>query len=701
MSPVVSTTEARRFTETEVSPTRPGAAVAADGSLPYRTDIDGLRALAILLVVVYHVWLGRVSGGVDVFLMVSAFFLTASFARRVTVDSPLGIGRYWLRKFRRLLPAAAVTLLGVLIVAWVTYPPTTWPSIWRQTWTSLLYVQNWELAFSEVNYYARDEVVPSPLQHFWSLSVQGQVFILWPIVFLTVAFVARRVRWRADVLLGVVFSVMFIASLAFSISETLTNQQFAYFDTRTRLWEFAAGSLVALALPLFRAGVVARATLGWIGVAGIIACGVVLDVQGGFPGYLALWPVLCTAAVIFSGVGPSRGGPSALLSSRPLRYLGRDAYALYLVHWPVLITWLVVADSTSVGPLAGLIIIVISFVLARVVAGGVENPIRKLKSLDVRPGLSGAVMVACVAVVAVPTTGWQVAENVRVEAAAAEFADAYPGAAALSDGERLLSDDVPLLPDATSVGDEWVELDSDCSGPYRAVSTSVARTCTQRLASGESTGTVVVVGDSHAQQWMAALLPIAEEQGWDVVALLLGGCPFAGEEPPVPGSRDCESWRAAAERYIERIEPDLVFGMATKTEAGSGREWALEGLGETVDSLTSSGADVVLVRDNPRFTDDIFECVVEYGSDASRCGADRSDVLARFNPARDVGDALIVDLSEYLCPNGTCSPVIGNVAVYMDDNHLTEMYATTLAPMLARELADAGVIDQSSAFVSN
>ncbi len=694
MSSVLTRLEGSRPSTTGESAKPPRTPLSADGSVAYRADIDGLRALAILLVVVYHVWLGRVSGGVDVFLMISAFFLTASFARRMKHGARMRVGTYWLRKFRRLLPAAVVTLLGVLATAYFLYPPTLWPTLWRQTWASLFYVQNWELAFSEVDYYARDEAVPSSLQHFWSLSVQGQVFVLWPLIFLVVAFVVRRTRIRADLLLAVVFGVIFAASLAFSIYETATNQMFAYFDTRTRLWEFAAGSLVALAIPFFRAPAALRAALGWVGVVGIVACGIVIDVRGGFPGYLALWPVLCTAAVILGGVAPARGGPSALLSSRPVRFLGRDAYALYLVHWPVLITWLIVTEQTSVGPFAGLAIIVISFVLARLVAGGVENPMRRLTALDARPLLGGAVIVACVAVVAVPVTAWQIAERLRVEAAAAEFSRDYPGAAALPFGQGVpVPEDVPLLPDATLLGDEWVTLETECAGAFRPTSPVVARTCMQLTAAGEASGTVIVVGDSHAQQWMGAMLPIARDEGWNVIALLLGGCSFAAAEPPVPGSVGCVEWREATERFIKRVNPDIVFGMATKSEPGGSGEHVLGGLEVTVDHLRSTGAEVVLFRDNPRFTHNVFDCVVDHGADSPRCRVDRSDALAPLDPSLgSVGDAHVVDLTDYLCPDGVCLPVIGNIAVYRDDNHLSKMYATSMAPMLERELRSSGVI---------
>lgn len=663
---------------------------ATESASPYRADIDGLRALAILLVVVYHVWFGRVSGGVDVFLMISAFFLTASFARRLDAGRRLGVGRYWMRKFRRLLPAAAVTMLGILAASLLVYPSSTWPAIWRQTWASLLYLQNWELAFTNVDYYAREESIPSPLQHFWSLSVQGQVFIIWPLVFLVVAVVARRARLRASSLLVAAFGAIFLASLVFSIVETSSRQSFAYFDTRTRLWEFAAGSLLALLLPRFAASPPVRAVLGWMGLAGIVTCGIALDVQGGFPGYLALWPVLSTAAVILSGSGPSRWGPGALLSSRPLRLLARDAYALYLVHWPVLITWLVVTDRTSVGWLAGGAIIAISLVLARVLAAGVEEPMRRLRRLDGSAWRGAVAVVACVAVVAAPLTLWQWTERARVAALAQDFAGSYPGAMSLLPGADDVPDDVPLWPDATSLDDEWVALDGPCRDLYAPTDPLVAETCAETRSDGWVRDLVVIVGDSHAQQWAGAVLPIAEDQGWDVVALFKGGCSFALEEPPVDGVDDCPQWRDGALAFIEELRPSMVFGMATKSLPESADERALGGLEATVDRLRESGTSVVLFRDNPRFEQNIFFCVESAGPAAPECRRPREAVVAAENPASLVRGADVVDLVDHLCPDSWCLPVIGNVIVYLDHNHLTHSYARTLGPVLAARLTAIG-----------
>lgn len=666
----------------------------ATTALGYRADIDGMRALAILLVVVYHVWLGRVSGGVDVFLMVSAFFLTASFVRRVRSDRPLELGTFWLRRFRRLLPAAAVTIAGVLAVAFLSYPQTEWPRVWSEGWSSLFYVENWTLAFSEVDYYARDSVRPSPFQHFWSLSVQGQVFILWPLIIAALWLLLRERRHVIVPALALVFGAIFVGSLAFSIVETAHAQSFAYFDSRTRLWEFAAGSLVALALPFLRIPRWSAAILGWVGVLGIVLCGVVLDVRGGFPGYLALWPVGCTALVIIAGVDRVPGGPSAFLESAALRYVSRDAYALYLVHWPVLVTWMVLSGRSQPGWLAGLGIVGLSFVLARLVSAVVEHPIRAATAFDRLPRLGAAVLVASIAVVAFPLGAWQFAIKQKEAALMASESRGYPGAAQIEGAVDLAGVDLPLIPFATALDDEWVDIGPSCSGPLEPTDSALRGSCAQTPGAGDPRATrVLVMGDSHAQQLMSPLVALADEQEWELISLLKGGCSIGIGAPSWSASgTPCDDWRAAAVEYAMRIQPDAVYLVVTRATPTS-PEVPVEGIDVVIDALTAEGIEVFAVRDNPRFEFNMYECAL-----AESDAAPGEDVESCSVPevALETGDALdaiaeksgvtLVDFRPWLCPDGVCRGSIGNIAVYIDDNHLSNAYGRTLAPMLKRIL---------------
>lgn len=673
---------------------------AADSVRPqeYRADIDGLRALAIVLVVAYHVWLGRVSGGVDVFLMVSAFFLTASFVRRLESQRPLALGPFWLRRFRRLLPAAAVTIVGVLGVALATYPQTEWPRVWSEAWSSLFYVENWTLALSEVDYYARESVTPSPFQHFWSLSVQGQVFILWPLIIAGVWMVLRRRRHLIVPALALVFGVIFVVSLGFSVVETMRAQSFAYFDTRTRLWEFAAGSLVAIALPHVRVRPSIGAILGWAGIVGIVLCGIVLDVQGGFPGYLALWPVVCTALVIISGRDRPRGGPAMVLESAPLRYVSRDAYALYLVHWPVLVTWMMLSGRSGPGWLAGLGIVVVSFVLARLVSMLVERPIRDSVVLDRSHRLGALVLAASVLVVAAPLAAWQLTIEQREAALLASDTGGYPGAAQIDTPIDLSGADLPLIPLATALDEEWVDLESSCEGELEPVEPVLQGSCAQTENAGDSDARrVLVMGDSHAQQLMSPLTVLADQQGWGIVALLKGGCAIGIGAPTWSAAGPpCDEWRAAAIEYATRVQPDAVYLVVTRATPAS-PEVLVEGIREVADELTASGIQVIAVRDNPRFDFDMYECALEESEVAPGAAAVSCDVPEPgFAIGEDLDDlaaaegVIAVDFRPWLCPDGVCRASIGNIAVYIDDNHISDSYGRTLAPMLQGMLEVGG-----------
>ncbi|MBS1906039.1 MAG: acyltransferase [Actinobacteria bacterium] len=653
----------------------------------YRADIDGLRTLAILLVVVYHVWLGRVSGGVDVFLMISAFFLTDSLVRRVIDGRPLRLGMFWLRRFRRLLPAAAVTLLALLAAAYFLYPPNHWQPIWDDTWASLFYWQNWHLAFSSVDYYARDATSTSPLQHFWSLSVQGQVFILWPALIGLVEVIFRRARHLVRPALIVVFSAIFVWSLWFSIAETADSQAFAYFDTRTRLWEFAAGSLLALVLPLLRVPQWFRAALGWIGVVGIVTCGLVLDVRGGFPGFLALWPVLSTAAIIVAGAGEgSRGGPARLLASKSLRFFSGDAYALYLIHWPLLITWLVVTGKDRVGLLQGGAIILASMVLARLLSWGVEHPLQRAAWFDKRAWRSALVIVLCLGLVGGSVATWQGAEERRAAEIMASAAEAgYPGAAAVQSPLTTLDRSLPVIPVATELDAEWLSVGDSCSGRFAPESEVLTPYCNQSPASAGADQTVLIIGDSHAQQLGVPMEAYAEQHGIGVVTLLKGGCTIGPEEPDrgTDNPYTCAEWLPEAIDCAVALKPTAVYVIATRATAGE-PERVLEGADRTISALLDAGISVIAVRDNPRFDFDMYSCVAR-GED---CSVPAGQILASENPATTLDKRVtLVDYTPWLCPDLVCQGEIGNIAVYIDSNHVSHTYAETLTPMLGEILS--------------
>lgn len=665
----------------------------------YRPEVQGLRALAVLMVVTYHVWLGRVSGGVDIFLLISAFLMTLSFARKVENGTPLRLVGHWLHLLKRLLPAAVVVLLGVLAGTRVILPESRWQDLLDQAWASLLYRQNWLLADTAVDYYAQDHSDASPLQHFWSLSIQGQVFLLWPLVFAGAALLRRFLRrWPPlqnrlgyPALLAAAFGSIFIGSLLYSVQQTATNQAYAYFDTRTRLWEFALGSLLALALPHLRPGKAVRVVLGWTGLAAMLSCGLLLTVDRSFPGFIALWPTLAAAAIIVAGHSGSRFGVDRFLAWKPLVALGDNSYALYLWHWPLLVLALAGMGISAPGLFQGLAIVAASVVLAVLTTLFVEKPLRDWHWPKRRSWRTAAVILACGVLLAGPVSVWQSRLTADEARAASQPRELTPGAAALApENAGKPTPEAKIIPAPVAMKNEWADIDGLCTDS-NVPSDPLLAGCLQNSRPETVTKRIVVLGDSHAQQYMAALGPVARSHGWEVVALLKGNCRFGSESPDRDAA--CNAFNKASAAYVQEHRPDAVFTVASLTHKEAPFETEVPGYLAGIQPFTEAGIEVVGVRDNPRFDQNMPECVQKNGPDDPECNAPLQESLAASSPLDayrgKVPGLHLVDLSDFICAAGTCPAVVGNVYVYKDDNHLTKTYVQTLIPIFEQRLLAA------------
>lgn len=664
----------------------------------FRSEVQGLRALAVLMVVAYHVWLGRVSGGVDIFLLISAFLLTLSFVRKAEAGRPFGLVAHWLHLFKRLLPAAVVVILGVLAGTWLVLPQSRWPQVLDQAWASLLYSQNWLLADTAVDYYAQDHAGASPLQHFWSLSIQGQVFILWPLVFAGTAgllVLLRRIPACAGItyrgLLAVVFGTVFAWSLAYSVEQTATNQAYAYFDTRARLWEFALGSLLALALPYLKPARGLRVMLGWAGLAAMVSCGLLLTVDRSFPGYVALWPTLAGAAIITAGQTGSRFGVDRMLSSRPLVALGDNSYALYLWHWPVLVLALAATGVEVPNLVQGLTIVGASVVLAVLTTRFVEKPLRDWHWPKLRAWRTAVVIVACGALLAGPVAIWQTTLTAEESATAAQPRELTPGAAALSPGNAAVpAPDARIIPGPAALDNDWAGIQDPCVGA-NATLDPILEGCRQAVPEGEVTKRIVVLGDSHSQQYLGALAPIAAARGWELVTLLMPACRFGAESET--RNAECNAYNQASAAYVLEHRPDAVFTVASLTHEEAPFETEVPGYLDGVRPFADAGIEIVGIRDNPRFTFNMPECVQRNGADAHECSVPVEESLADPSPLEayrgKVEGLHLMDLSDFICARGICPGVVGNVYVYKDDNHLTRTYVETMIPMFEQRLLAA------------
>ncbi|MFC4376845.1 acyltransferase family protein [Nocardia halotolerans] len=661
------------------------------GATGYRSDLDGLRGLAIGLVVVFHVWFGRVSGGVDVFLVLSGFFFTGLLLRRAESGE---IGWAWQvvrRTARRLVPAMAVVLAGVVVATMLMLPYTQWSDVATQTLASLLFAQNWELALSWADYLAADPSV-SPLQHLWSMSVQGQFYVL---VLLVVAVCARSARVRPYV--GVIVIAAAAASFVYAGRGVATQQGWNYYDTFARGWELLAGAALAVVAPYLSLPRWLRGPAAVFGIAGVVLCGwVIADGANRFPGPAALLPVCAAAAVIMSvsNVAPGEWGAANRLLAHPaMRWLGDIAYPLYLWHWPILIFFLTERDSAGVDLLGGVGVIAVSLAVAWLTHQWIELPLREKRS---RPGVfvrrlvltTVSMLVAAVVTVAAV---WQFAVGHASPPRTAELAvNEYPGAEALAGNAS--TPDAPMRPTVLDAGDDLPPPTLD--GCIADWNTRAVITCTYGDPDAERT--IAMAGSSHVEHWLPALQVLATQHSFRIQVYLKMGCPltlaedatYAGESIP-----DCRDWSREVVERLAADRPDWVFTIGTRPRDAGGDETPPEYL-DVWSALSAHGLNVVTMRDTPWLRRDsgryrATDCLAA-GGDRISCGMRRTDALApvspQLEPASRFPSIFPIDLSDAVCTPTVCAVVEGNILVYHDEHHLTATYARSLAGPLGRTL---------------
>ncbi|MFC4941931.1 acyltransferase family protein [Pseudonocardia sp. GCM10023141] len=649
------------------------------GRAAFRPELQGLRAVAVALVMVYHVWLHRVSGGVDVFFVITGFLLTGQLARAAE-RGPLDLPRRWSRTVVRLVPVCALVLVSTAVVAALVLPPGRWPQTLREVLAAGLFLENWRLAADAVDYAARNNVA-SVVQHFWSLSIQGQFFLLWPMLIAAVALACRDGRGRLRSHLTVALLVVVVASLAYSVELTDANQPLAYFHSLTRVWEFAIGGLLALHIDTVTLARRWRLVLGWVGLVGLVLCGLIVQVSAVFPGVIALWPTGCAVLVLLAGATGDRRGADRFLAARPMRYLGDLSFALYLWHWPVLVLYLVARDREGVGLLGGAGVVALALLLAVLTHHLVEKPLTG-RARSTRAGYRlGAISLVAVLVV---VTGWQIETTRRESTATGTAGDVlHPGAVALRDGpvERA-----QVLPAPVAVYEDWVRIENwDCA-PLSRFPMDV---CTQPVAF-EPTKRVVVVGDSHAQQLSAALIAIAAHRQWQLSTIVRGACPFSTTSETDPDDHDCVAWNDAAAAEITDRNPDAVVTLASRNVRVGLTEQTPPGFVQRWRGLDELGIPVLAIRDNPRFDYSMPDCIQQHdggeGENPAACGASRAALYAPQPPWTQLDElpsnVTFLDIADAVCHPDFCPAEIGNVLVYLDDNHLSASYSMSMSELI-------------------
>jgi len=696
-----------RFARTSTSGQARTSTSGKRGNSRIRGDIEGLRALATFLVLPYHAGLMLFPGGfvgVDVFFVISGFVITGQLLKEVDRTGTVSLAGFYARRAKRLLPAASLVLGATALMVWLWVPKIRWETTGGDIASAALYFVNWRLADRSVDYLAED-VTPSAVQHYWSLSVEEQYYFVWPILLLAAVYVARRFNLaRRPALLGGL-AVVALPSLAWAGWMAVNSPERAYFATTTRMWEFTIGAFVAIVasyadrLPRRTAAV-----LSWGGLALILLSARIYTAEITWPGFYALVPTIGAGLFIAGGVAAGTAGPVRILGNRFLLFVGYLTYSLYLWHWPLLIVAREHFGGISVP--VGLAIVTFSVVPAYLTFHLLENPIRNaavLKrstkvalSLGLNFTLAGvvaglALMIALQQVVA-PTSSSVVAL----------------GAGVLSDhpsrdlaGRPAAHVEGGITPNPLQAPHDVPDLYA--SGCQVGVEESEPVTCSYGPA--DATTTIAIVGDSKAAQWVPAFQVLAQAHGWRVSTYTKSACQFSLATSSLDGE-PYDTCRDFADHVIEKLtgpdKPDIVITAGQRGEgyddSGELSEDAMRsGLADAWGKLTDAGIKVGVLSDTPQTGSEIYACVSEHPDDLTQCTYDRAHGVAasghdvQASAARAAG-VPFVDLTPWICPTETCAPVIGNVLIYRQGSHLTKTYIETLAPRLDAELVDAGVL---------
>ncbi len=664
----------------------------------FRPDIEGLRAVAILLVLAYHadlLWLSGGFVGVDVFFVISGFLITRLLFESQRRHGRVQLVEFYVRRMKRLLPAAALVTLAVLVAARLWSNALQAEDISEDAVYSALYGMNLHLAAEGTDYLKSDDAA-SPLTHYWSLSIEEQFYVGLPLLVLALVLVNRT--YRRVALIGALAMVV-VVSLLRSITMTPDNGVDAYYSLSTRAWEFGIGGLIALFAPAMLKIPRLLAIVGsWLGIVLIAFAGFAFDNSTGFPGSAALIPVLGAGLVIVGGARQHDEGAERLLGTPPAQWIGKLSYSLYLWHWPVLV-FLPLAIDKEMNTGWTLIAIAIAVALSVLTFQFVETPIRELsmrKPIWLAPGLGLSAGTAVAALVFAATLPALNGTGVPAEAAPVAVAAGKSQSAAVSASlEAALG--TTAVPSNLSPSLKNAEADHDyangCHLDFRTVNHPA--NCAFGKVDAPAARTMVLLGDSHAAQWFAPLRDLSDARGWKLLQRTKSACPVAQVTPQSEVLRrtytECVDWRKQRVEEIVSLAPALVVvGQANLNPGfpGKNEEWAKATV-ETLTALRASGALVVVLGDNPTAPQDPVACVAEHLKDVQPCVYPRdagfkatAERQAALAAALKAGGFDLLPTTNWICAAERCPAIVGNMLVYRDDNHITKTFAKWLAPLL-------------------
>tara|TARA_R110001592_G_scaffold126336_1_gene337515 strand:- start:158706 stop:160673 length:1968 start_codon:yes stop_codon:yes gene_type:complete len=641
----------------------------------FQPEIQGLRALAVLLVIYYHSGLPGLPGGyigVDVFFVISGYLITGLLLNEVDKHGSISLPRFYARRFRRLLPAAALVLLVTTAVAWLVYSPLAIKQYSSSAFATAIYVSNLWFASLTTDYLA-ENTDANPLLHTWSLGVEEQFYIVWPLLILLLA---RSVSGNSlHRRMQITFFVIFAASLLGSIALTRINQPWAFFGSPTRAWEFAAGAMVTLWFYNNRQLNKHIATIvGWSGLGCILVSAVFYTRSTLFPGLAAILPVLGTTLIIASIHTAQKQNLRKTLSMSAMQQIGNMSYSLYLWHWPVFVYWH--SGSNKITTVDTFLSIALVFLLSWLTLRLLEDPIRFNRRLSEKTanslimGLGLTITCALMALGVRAISAANLEQPVQKRILAAKY-------------------DQPII------------YDNGCHLNFASTEPMI---CYFGDPVGEKL--VVLFGDSHAAQWFPALESIALKRNWRLLPMTKSGCPSVTHEPfnrkVGRAYTECTEWRNNVVALIRTHKPHLTILSNSNRYLNDpgldeGREWQ-SGLNLTLEQISDVSNNVVILGDTPSLTRDAPDCLshsfwrgidpYEHCSFSVRNRNQDPIFSAETASAKKYQNAEIVDMTEAICNKPRCAVYENGIVKYSDSHHLTGHFSQTLSKELDSRLRE-------------
>ncbi|HET8768664.1 MAG TPA: acyltransferase family protein [Pedococcus sp.] len=690
-----------------------------------------MRAVAVLLVLAYHAGLPVPNGflGVDVFFVISGFLITGILVRELGSTGTIAWSRFVGRRIRRLLPAAILVLVVTAAVAYLVVPGLRRREVGTDVAGAALYVVNWVLAHRAVDYLAADST-PSPVQHFWSLAVEEQFYVVWPLALIALAWAVRRLRRSprapSPAAVGGLLAAIAVPSFAYAVWLGAVDPSRAYFVTTTRAWELGVGAALAVwlharadrdpgpatlpapdaepgadpaASPVAPTGARTAAAIGWVGLLAVLGSAFWLPPHAVTPGPWTLVPTLGTAAVLYAGWAGVPAGPVRVLGLAPMVWVGGLSYSIYLWHWPAV----VLADWAADGldPRVRVAVVAASLLPAWAGHRFLEAPVHHSRVLATRTRpvlVLGLALSLTGALAAVPL--------LRVQSPFRTAPVAGPVPAPESLGAAVLGPEPTSDPSRFAVDDwEWLTPDPQLAGKDRPAA-DVDHCQVDRLARepvrcdfGDPAGsrTVALVGDSKAMQWLPAVQALASRHGWHVVTYGKSSCAFARGNAQQAGEpyEECDAWNARVMQRLRADPPDLLLTSSYATTAWDGRrpsrDALVDGLAARWSEVRDLGVPLAVLGDSPLSPDDLDVCTARHPHRLSLCSFDRAPAvegsgLPVQRAAAAASGVELLDLTDWICPAQRCPVAIGHVTVHRAGDHLTATYVRTMAGVLGRAL---------------